>query len=240
MRRRLWVLVFVLLVAVCLIPLRRTLSDRVATVAQRGRGVYSVSKRVSEYKEAVQQRMGPDFKRAGVNWPPKRIILVGLKQKRLLEVWVTGEHQQFKLLKTYRILGASGELGPKLRRGDQQVPEGLYRVESLNPNSICHLSLRLNYPNEFDRAKGKLDRRSDLGSDIMIHGGSDSIGCLAIGDEGSEDLFVLAAETGVENISVILSPVDFRRRDIPKEMPPVPPWTAELYVSIKAELGKLR
>jgi hypothetical protein len=60
-------------------------------------------------------------------------------------------------LKTYPILAGSGTLGPKLVEGDGQVPEGLYRVESLNPNSSFHLALRVNYPNEFDRAKGKLD-----------------------------------------------------------------------------------
>ena len=44
----------------------------------------------------------------------------------------------------------------------------------------------------------------------MIHGSSVSVGCLAMGDPAIEELFVLAAETGLENIKVILSPVDFR------------------------------
>ena len=54
----------------------------------------------------------------------------------------------------YPVLGASGVLGPKLKEGDRQVPEGVYRVPELNPNSDFHLSLRLDYPNEFDRAQG--------------------------------------------------------------------------------------
>jgi hypothetical protein len=73
----------------------------------------------------------------------------------------------------------------------------------------------------------------------MIHGSAVSIGCLAMGDEAAEDLFVLAAKTGLENISLILSPVDFRVRDLPGLPPTAPSWTPELYVAIKAELKKL-
>ena len=120
-----------------------------------------------------------------------------------------------------------------------QVPEGLYRIESLNPNSLYHLALRVDYPNQFDRAKGRADGREDLGGDIMIHGKSCSIGCLAMGDPAAEELFVLAAETGIDNLSVILTPVDFRTDELPAEMPKGPDWTPELYASIKRELMKL-
>lgn len=139
----------------------------------------------------------------------------------------------------YPILGISGALGPKMRQGDMQVPEGLYRVESLNPNSDYHLALRVNYPNGQDRLRGKQEGRSQLGSDIMIHGNTCSIGCLAMGDEAAEDLFILAAETGIDNVLVILAPVDFRTRDLPDPMPALPPWAGELYGTIKEELRKL-
>ena len=82
----------------------------------------------------------------------------------------------------------SGRLGPKLKEGDRQVPEGLYRVESLNPNSRYHLSLRVNYPNEQDKSYGRLDGRNNLGTDIMIHGKDCSIGCLAMGDPSCDFL----------------------------------------------------
>jgi hypothetical protein len=97
----------------------------------------------------------------------------------------------------------------------------------------------VNYPNRHDRAKGRPDRRRHLGGHIMIHGSNLPLGRLAMGDRAAEELFVLAAETGIENISVILSPVDFRRRSLPEQMPPVPKWTPELYASIKRELRKL-
>ncbi len=198
----------------------------------------TVLDRIAEFSEVVHNRLRPDFERIGLAYPPKRITLVGLKSEKVLEVWVAGESNQPSLLKTYLILAASGVLGPKLRQGDQQVPEGLYRIESLNPNSRFHLSLRLDYPNEYDKAKAKLDGRSNLGRDIMIHGNQVSIGCLAMGDEAAEDLFVLVAETGKENVTVILSPVDFRVRELPSDMPPLPEWTGELYERVRGELGK--
>ena len=142
-------------------------------------------------------------------YPPRRVTLVGLKAERTLQVWVSGDNGKWTHLCDYPIVGMSGVLGPKLKEGDMQVPEWLYRVESLNPNSLYHLALRVNYPNSQDRLWGKQDGRSELGSDIMIHEKACSIGCLAMGDEAAEDLFVLAAETGVDNVSIILSPVDF-------------------------------
>jgi len=96
----------------------------------------------------------------------------------------------------------------------------------------------VNYPNEFDRKMAKADGRTELGGDIMIHGSHYSIGCLAMGDPASEDLFVLAAKTGLKNISVILSPVDFRVRDLPAGINGLPRWTKALYQSIREELGK--
>jgi len=123
-----------------------------------------------------------------------------------------------------------------LREGDQQVPEGIYSIESLNPNSSYHLSLRVNYPNVFDREQAAREGRTNLGGDIMIHGGAVSVGCLAMGDEAAEDLFVLAADTGLTNITVILSPVDFRKGQRVPQTGAVPPWTASLYQTIQSNL----
>lgn len=209
---------------------------------ERARPVESVRKtvgdRVAEFGGVVRERLLPRFEKIGVAYPPRKIVFVGLKDERELEVWVS-DGGALRHLKTYPILGASGTLGPKLAEGDRQVPEGLYRIELLNPNSLFHLSLRVSYPNAFDRAKAEAEGRTNLGGDIMIHGKRASIGCLAVGDEAAEDLFVLAAEAGVENIAVILSPVDFRVRSLPDALPDLPEWTSELYREIKRELVKL-
>jgi murein L,D-transpeptidase YafK len=126
-----------------------------------------------------------------------------------------------------------------LREGDRQVPEGIYPIELLNPNSRFHLSLRIGYPNPFDRAKAKDEGRQRLGGDIMIHGNSVSIGCLAMGDPAAEDLFVLAADTGIKHITVILSPVDFRTGAALPDTEKLPAWTKPLYQEIKARLAEL-
>lgn len=234
--RRIYILFAILVLAVCAIPLRAKLRRPVVVAIQVLRGKKTVAERVEQFGAVVRERLAPEFKRIGVSYPPERITLVGIKQDNLLELWVSDPP---KLLKSYTILGASGGLGPKLQEGDMQVPEGLYRIEFLNPNSLYHLALRVDYPNQFDRAKGQTDGREDLGGDIMIHGKSSSIGCLAMGDAAAEELFVLAAETGIDNVSVILTPVDFRTDELPADMPEVPDWTPELYTSIKQELMKL-
>ncbi len=201
-------------------------------------GAKSVSDRIDQYGAVVARRWAPFFKEAGIAYPPRWLTLIGLKQEKELQVYAAGTNGQFRFVRSYPIRAASGTLGPKLRQGDRQVPEGLYRIESLNPNSAYHLALRVNYPNEDDRARAKAENRTNLGGDIMIHGRAVSIGCLAMGDEAAEDLFVLAALTGVSNIEVILSPVDFRVRDLPQTPENAPVWTGERYGAIKRELAK--
>jgi hypothetical protein len=203
-------------------------------------GDKTVSDRLTEFGNVVHARLEPRFREIGVAYPPRKLVLVGLKQERQLEIWVSDGSHDFRFLKTYPILAASGISGPKLKEGDRQVPEGLYKIESLNPNSHFHLALRVNYPNELDKEHARSEGRTNLGGDIMIHGGAASIGCLAMGDPAAEDLFVLAAETGIKNISVILSPVDFRVRDLPSNSPPSPNWTPELYGEIKKALVPLK
>ena len=235
--KRVHVLLMLLVAVVFVVPFCGKLRRPVIAVIQVFKGKKTVSDRVEQFGATVRLRLAPEFVRIGVRYPPDKVVLVGLKQEKRLEVWVSDPP---KFLTSYPILGASGTHGPKLREGDRQVPEGLYRIESLNPNSLYHLALRVNYPNQYDRDKGKLDGRENLGSDIMIHGKNCSIGCLAMGDEAAEDLFVLAAESGIENISVILSPVDFRSRRLPEGIDELPAWTQELYVSIEQALNNLQ
>ena len=63
------------------------------------------------------------------------------KETSELEVWVKNQ-QAYGLFKTYPICNySSGDLGPKLKEGDRQSPEGFYTValNQLNPNSSYHL-----------------------------------------------------------------------------------------------------
>lgn len=200
----------------------------------------SIQERQRQYGDAARARWSPHYERAGIPYPPKELVLLGIKSKRVLEIHAgTGDGQPTKLVRTLPILGMSGMIGPKLREGDRQVPEGLYRIESLNPNSLYHLSLRVSYPNDEDRAQARLDGRMSLGGDIMIHGSTASVGCLAMGDEAAEDLFILADDAGIERIEVVLSPIDFRSTDdrIPEQ---TPGWVRQRYLAIAERMSRLR
>lgn len=201
-------------------------------------GAATIQSRMVQYGAAARARMVPDFAKAGVVYPPKAVTFVGLKEEKRLEVYVPGTGTVWRFVKSYPIRAASGGTGPKLREGDGQVPEGFYAIESLNPNSSYHLSLRVNYPNAEDRRNAAAEGRTNLGGDIMIHGKNCSVGCLAMGDPASEEMFVLAADVGVSRIRVLLCPVDFRTNPAFVPSAGSPAWLAPLYARLKAELVK--
>ena len=91
-------------------------------------------------------------KAAGIEYPPKQVFFRAFKDERTLEIWgANSATSKLRLLQKYRVLAASGTLGPKRQYGDMQVPEGWYYVDRFNPFSSYHLSLGLNYPNGADR-----------------------------------------------------------------------------------------
>jgi hypothetical protein len=227
----------------------RALAVALAAVAAVGCGLAlrpppreaTIADRVEQYGPTARARMLPFFAAAGVPYPPARFLLLGLKRERELQLYAAGPAEDLAFIRSFVIVGASGELGPKLRAGDRQVPEGVYRIVYVNPNSIAHLSLALSYPNDFDRIHAEEDGREGaiLGGDIMIHGGSGSVGCLAIGDQAAEDLFVLAADAGWEQAVIVVSPVDFRRSALPADYWPPTPWVNQLYAWLRTTIGTL-
>lgn len=197
----------------------------------------TIGERVTQYEKTVQRRLAPLFTAQAIAYPPPQFTLLCLKEEKRVELHVPGTNGQYRLIKSYPILAASGGAGPKLKEGDCQVPEGFYKIESLNPNSRFHLSLRVNYPNPEDRRHAKEEGRKNLGGDIMIHGGAASIGCIALGDPAAEELFVLAAKTGIEDIKVIIAPVDFRTRPVSDVKAEKPAWLKSLYERLKKEMA---
>ena len=164
------------------------------------------------------------------------LALLAFKHERILEVWKQTDGR-WTYIKRYPFTGFSGELGPKLREGDRQIPEGEYRIEYLNPNSAYHLSMKLDYPNAFDREKATLEERHEPGSDIMIHGNRMTVGCIPIGDEAIEEVFYLVAKNGFKQTSVVVSPVDFRaQNDQAFEVDSVT-WEKELYQGLRKRLA---
>lgn len=141
-----------------------------------------------------------------LSYPPQEIFIRVFKREGVLELW-SRSAGKFVLVKEYKICAASGNLGPKRRQGDNQVPEGFYYIDRFNPMSNFHLSLGVNYPNESDKILGA---SGNLGGDIFIHGNCVSIGCMAITDDQIKELYVVAVDAkaaGQNRIPVHIFPV---------------------------------
>ena len=200
-------------------------------------GDWTVAETMSEYGERASQRMAARFEAAGLGYPPSEIALVGLKGERQLEL-LAPEGDVWQHVADDWITAASGVAGPKLREGDRQVPEGLFRIVGLNPNCRYHLSIKLDYPNAGDRRNAARDGRPHPGSDIFIHGKAVSVGCLAVGDEVIEELFVLTASIGKGSARVVIAPFDGRRTPLLPAPEGLPPWTPDLYRQIEEALQR--
>jgi murein L,D-transpeptidase YafK len=119
-------------------------------------------------------------------------ILIRLfKQEAEAEVWKQDRSGKFALLKTYPICRWSGDLGPKVREGDRQAPEGFYAISpaQMNPQSAYYLSFNTGYPNAYDKALGH------TGSQLMVHGDCSSRGCYAMTDEQIAEIYSLGRES---------------------------------------------
>lgn len=201
-------------------------------------GGQTTDQAIARYAPAAEQRLMPHFDRAGVAYPPASIALLALKHEKKLELWAN-DGQRWQRVHTYPVLAASGGPGPKLREGDRQVPEGLYRIEALNPNSSYHLSMKLNYPNTFDLERAAEDGRDNPGTNIFIHGKAASVGCLAMGDPAIEELFVLVHRVGLDNAEVIITPRDPRQSPLQADTN-LPAWAAELYTGLNDSMSRFQ
>jgi murein L,D-transpeptidase YafK len=146
--------------------------------------------RVEEARRTKARGVAETFAAAGVSWPPDELYVRAFKQERELEVWAGARGQPLRKVKTFPFCAASGDVGPKRREGDGQVPEGFYTLDQFNPRSQFHLSMRVSYPNDADRVLGE----RPLGGAIYVHGDCASIGCIAIEDGPIEELYLMVLE----------------------------------------------
>jgi murein L,D-transpeptidase YafK len=129
---------------------------------------------------------------AAIGSSPGAAMMVRIfKETSELEVWKQSNGGDFKLFKTYAICAWSGDLGPKVKEGDRQSPEGFYTITPglMNPNSNYYLAFNTGFPNKFDRAYGR------TGSDLMVHGDCSSRGCYSMTDGSIAEIYALARET---------------------------------------------
>jgi len=123
------------------------------------------------------------------------------KQEKTLEVWGKKKaDSSFKLITTYPLCSTSGKPGPKRQQGDEQMPEGVYKISQFNPTSNFYLSMRVDYPNAADIKNCKSGKP---GNDIFIHGNCVTIGCFPIGDEAIKELYIMAIEATAQTTQPI-------------------------------------
>lgn len=109
-----------------------------------------------------------------------------------LEVWAKNKEDSiYQLIATYKFCQNIGELGPKRKEGDKQIPEGFYNISKFNHESAFFLSLKVDYPNASDSVFA--DKKSPGGM-IFIHGGCNTIGCIPITDEWIKEVYVFCVE----------------------------------------------
>ncbi len=198
-----------------------------------GRGTYSVESIVARHEERVAAAFRPALQRAGQDWPPHHVELVAFKHEKLVELWAGKGTGELVRVAVYPILAASGRIGPKYEEGDAQVPEGVYGVPVLNPNSRYHLSMLVDYPNADDVARARVPR-DQMGGEIYVHGRNVSVGCIALGDPAIEEVFTTFAQVDAEERRVVIAPYDFRRGNASA---PALPDVPGLYEKLRAAVA---
>ncbi|WP_072390050.1 murein L,D-transpeptidase family protein [Hyphomicrobium sp. CS1GBMeth3] len=157
---------------------------------------------------------------AGIDGGAPLLIRI-FKADSQLEVWAK-RRGTYVLFETYPICYWSGTIGPKLREGDRQAPEGFYSItmRHLHHGGRWRRSLNVGYPNPFDRINGR------TGSAILVHGGCDSSGCFAMTDPVNAELYDLVSatlEAGAAHVPVHVFP--FRMTDEKMAAAPTGRWT---------------
>lgn len=200
----------------------------------------AVDKAIQRYGLPMEPQLKRWFTKAHVTYPPKNIALLAFKKERHIQLWAKDTNTSWHFIHTYPMTAFSGRLGPKLKEHDLQIPEGVYRLTTLNPFSSMHLSMMINYPNGFDRLQAIKDGRRNLGSSIFLHGKSMSVGCLAVGDKAIDQLFLLVRRVGLNNTQVVIAPNDLRRAKPATTSFAQPRWLPELYKQIAQTLRQFR
>ena len=143
-------------------------------------------KAVQPLKQATMNRL------AEIGSSPGAAMMIRIfKQSSEFEVWKQTKAGPYKLYNTYKICAWSGVLGPKIKEGDRQAPEGFYNITPalMNPNSNYYLSFNTGFPNKFDRSWGR------TGANLMVHGDCSSAGCYSMTDESVAEIYALARES---------------------------------------------
>lgn len=157
----------------------------VVTCSLQAAPVIPSSDRSNNVVDLYSAILKKQFQRQGFTWGSPVFIRI-FKVPSILEVWIK-KGTRFELFRTYSICKFSGKLGPKMKSGDHQSPEGFYNVlpGQLNPNSSYFLSFNLGYPNAYDKFHNR------TGSALMVHGDCASVGCYAMTNARISEIYTL-------------------------------------------------
>ena len=151
------------------------------------------------------------FSSKGISLSTMSIFIRAFKREKELEIWgKNSKDEKYILIKTYDICASSGELGPKRKQGDGQVPEGFYEIDRCNPSSNFYLSLGVSYPNASDKILGN---KGNLGGDIFIHGNCVTIGCMPLTDDKIKEVYLMAVEAKSNGGKIPVHIFPFRMSD---------------------------
>ena len=156
------------------------------------------------------------------------ILIRVFKAESELEIWKE-KSGVFELFAVYPICHWSGTIGPKLRTGDKQAPEGFYTVTrgQIRPTQRHPKAINIGFPNVLDQSQAR------TGSDILLHGGCSSIGCFAMTNPVIDEIhqiIITAVESGQNDVPVHVFP--FRMTDVNMEAHTGSPW-ANFWANLK-------
>jgi murein L,D-transpeptidase YafK len=173
-----------LLIAIIAVTASLCAQEFKASQLQNGRVQKAYEERGADIIGLIESR--------GLDTNSLHIFIRAFKHESKMEIWGRDSlHEQFVLLKEYRICRISGEVGPKRKQVDRQIPEGCYHIDSFNPWSHFYLSLGINYPNASDKILADKNRP---GGEIFIHGSCVTIGCLPMTDDHIKEIYIFAVE----------------------------------------------
>lgn len=164
-------------------------------------------KRVNDAYAEKETTIKSYFNDSHLSYLNFQVFIRAIKDEGTLEVWIKENNKEtYQLLKSYSFCATSGELGPKRKEGDLQIPEGLYHINHFNPESNFHLSLGVSYPNASDKILS--DPRKPGGA-IYVHGNCVTVGCIPITDEKIKELYIMCVEAknnGQQKIPIHIFP----------------------------------
>ena len=173
-----------------------------------------------------------------------KVMIKAYKYEQIVKIYVQSKTEKvWRVYKKFPFNCTSGDLGPKRKEGDFQIPEGYYKVNHFNPYSNFHLSLGVSYPNKADKIKSPF---KDKGGAIYMHGGCATIGCIPIEDEPIKEVYilsVLAKDNGQKSIPIHIFPFEYSEKKFASAIKLYPEheafWTNIYEIEKKFEADKI-